>query len=100
MDDRPPIPLEYSSVAEDQKRQEEREHERREALDEYNESTFGERHPHRNAFIRAAIWIGVFSFVTFVARGSLGSALGHFVGFLLISAIATVCIVFLRIRRG
>lgn len=61
MDDRPPTPLEYSSLAEEQKRHEERARERREALDNYNESTFGERHPYRNAFIRAAIWIAGFA---------------------------------------
>jgi hypothetical protein len=47
MDDPPksPIPLQYSSVAEEQNREKQAEAARRAALENYNESTFGQRHP-------------------------------------------------------
>jgi hypothetical protein len=39
------LPLEYSSPAQDHRRETEEEQKRREALETYNESTFGERRP-------------------------------------------------------
>jgi hypothetical protein len=40
-----PIPLDYSSPAQEHRRERQLEDERREALGNYNEATYGERHP-------------------------------------------------------
>ena len=54
MDDhRPKIQLDYSSPAVEKKEEDSREKERRVALENYNESTFGEKYPIRAAFLRA-----------------------------------------------
>jgi len=49
------LPLEYSSPA----REGQQEVERREALENYNESTFGERRPVAGAFVRFAIFAAI-----------------------------------------
>lgn len=40
-----PIPLDYSSPVEERKREQSSEDERRTAIENYNQSTYGERHP-------------------------------------------------------
>ena len=50
--DRPKPVLDYSSTAGEQRREREEEDKRREALELYNESTFGERRPIASTFLR------------------------------------------------
>jgi hypothetical protein len=52
--DRPNTILDYSSTADEQRREREAEDKRREALELYNESTFGERRPIASTFLRLA----------------------------------------------
>ena len=49
--------LDYSSPAEEQRREQVAEIERREAIERYNDSTFGERRPIASAFLRRAILV-------------------------------------------
>src|SRR5579871_6641378 len=53
---KPPIELEYSSTANEQKRDLEAEAERRRKIEDYNEATFGERQPFLGAMRRVAIY--------------------------------------------
>ena len=48
--DRPKIQLDYSSPAEEKKREDQHEQDRREKIETYNEATFGAKHPIRVAF--------------------------------------------------
>ena len=50
------IELDYSSPAEEQAREAEHEARRRQALDDYNESTFGEPHPYLGPLKRFTIF--------------------------------------------
>jgi hypothetical protein len=45
MPSRPKIPLDYSSPAQERQQEDQAETQRRDALDNYNQSTFGERRP-------------------------------------------------------
>ncbi len=49
--------LDYSSPAQEQTRERTLEEERREAVEAYNESTFGERRPIQQAFVRFAVFL-------------------------------------------
>jgi hypothetical protein len=49
--DRPKLTLGYSSPAAERERERQDEDDRRKALGDYNESTFGERHPVRNGLL-------------------------------------------------
>jgi len=51
--------LDYSSLAEEQRRERTAEEERREAIERYNESTLGERRPIARVFVRAVIFVGI-----------------------------------------
>ena len=51
--------LDYSALAEEQRRERTAEHERREAIERYNESTFGERRPIVSAFVRIALFVAI-----------------------------------------
>ena len=51
--------LDYSSPAEEQQRERTAEIERREAIERYNESTFGERRPIAAAFLRVTIFVAI-----------------------------------------
>ena len=51
--------LDYSSPAEEQRRERAAEDERREAIERYNESTFGERRPIASAFLRIAVFVAI-----------------------------------------
>jgi hypothetical protein len=53
--DRPTPILDYSSTADEHRREHEAEDKRREALELYNESTFGERRPIASTFLRLAV---------------------------------------------
>ena len=55
---REPI-LDYSSPAEEQRREQAAANDRREGIERYNESTFGERRPIASAFVRVAILVGI-----------------------------------------
>ena len=55
---REPI-LDYSSAAEEQRREQAAENERREGIERYNESTFGERRPIAAAFLRIAVFVAI-----------------------------------------
>jgi hypothetical protein len=52
MSERPKPMLDYSSTAEEQRREEQEQRERQEALNTYNESTFGEPHPFAGPLLR------------------------------------------------
>lgn len=58
--------LDYSSPAEEQRREQAAETERREAIERYNESTFGEPRPIASAFLRRAVFIAVAAVLVFV----------------------------------
>ena len=49
--------LDYSSPAEERRRERSAEDERREAIERYNESTYGERRPIAAAFLRIAVFV-------------------------------------------
>ena len=51
--------LDYSSPAEEQRREQAAENERREGIERYNESTFGERRPIAAAFLRIAVFVAI-----------------------------------------
>ena len=51
--------LNYSSPAEEQRRERNAAHERREGIERYNECTFGERRPVASAFLRIAIFVAI-----------------------------------------
>jgi hypothetical protein len=51
--------LDYSSPAEEQRRERTAEDERREVIERYNESTFGERRPITSPFLRIAIFVAI-----------------------------------------
>ena len=98
MNDREPIPLEYSSVAEEQKREEESRRERREALADYNESTFGERHPYRNAFIVAYVIAGL-GIAASLIRACFGRGIVSGVSFLILTALGAASIIVCWLRQ-
>ncbi len=68
--------LNYSSSAEEQKRERSAEEERREAVRRYNEGTFGERRPIAFAFLRLAIFLALLSTVIIFLPRSVGRVLG------------------------
>jgi hypothetical protein len=51
--------LDYSSPAEEQRREQNAEDERRDAIERYNESTFAERRPIASAFLRIAVFVAI-----------------------------------------
>jgi hypothetical protein len=51
--------LDYSSPAQEQRRERTAEAERREGIDSYNESTFGERRPIAAAFLRITAFVAI-----------------------------------------
>ena len=55
---REPI-LDYSSPAEEHRRERTAEDERREGIERYNELTFGERRPIAAAFLRIAVFVAI-----------------------------------------
>ncbi len=59
MQPEPKPTLDYSSPAEEQRRERTAEDERREAIERYNESTFGERRPIASAFLRIAVFVAI-----------------------------------------
>lgn len=58
--------LGYSSPVEEHRREEAAETERREAIEDYNESTFGEARPIASAFLRRAGFVAVGIVLVFV----------------------------------
>jgi hypothetical protein len=65
--ERDPRPtLDYSSPAEEHRREHAAEAERREATERYNEATFGEPRPIASAFLRRAVFIAVGVVLVFV----------------------------------
>jgi hypothetical protein len=58
--------LDYSSPAEEHRREQAAETERREAIERYNESTFGEPRPIASAFLRRGVFIAVGVVLVFV----------------------------------
>lgn len=58
--------IDYSSPAEEHRREEAAEAERREKLEEYNESTYGEPRPIVSAFLRRAVIVGIAVVLMFV----------------------------------
>ena len=58
--------LDYSSPAEEQRREQGAETERREAIERYNESSFGEPRPIASAFLRRGVFIVVAIVLVFV----------------------------------
>jgi len=64
--------LDYSSPAEEHRREQAAAAERREAIENYNESTFGEPRPVASAFLRRAVFIAVGVVLVFVLpRGAV-----------------------------
>ena len=62
--------LDYSSPAQEQTRERKLEEERREKLEDYNESTFGERRPIASAFLRWGVFVTIVSLlIIFLPRG-------------------------------
>ena len=51
--------LDYSSPVEEHRREQAAETERREGIERYNESTFGERRPVAAAFLRIAVFVAI-----------------------------------------
>ena len=62
MDNRPKITLEYSSPAMETRP----EIERRRAVEDYNQATYGERHPFRAPFVRRAVLIALLAIPFFL----------------------------------
>ena len=58
-DYRPKLMLDYSSPAEESEREKASEERRRKALGDYNESTFGERRPLRNAVVLSLVRVAI-----------------------------------------
>jgi len=77
MDDhRPKIQLDYSSQAQEKKEEDRREDERRMAIENYNESTFGEKYPIRAAFLRRGLFaVVIFAVVFGLPKGNIRSLL-------------------------
>lgn len=67
--------LNYSSPAEEHRREQEREAERREAIELYNESTFGERRPIASAFLRIVAMSALVALTLWVFPRGVGRAL-------------------------
>ncbi|HSZ55748.1 MAG TPA: hypothetical protein VK797_08815 [Tepidisphaeraceae bacterium] len=86
------IVLDYSSEAEEQKAEEQREAERRKAVGDYNESTFGERHPFGSPFLRLGVFAVIISLMIFLLPKPIGRPLA------LITTIAFV--IWQRVRYG
>ena len=66
MDDPPKILLDYSSPEEEEARQKKLEADRREALENYNEATYGQRRPIADAFMFIAIMAAIFGVVFYL----------------------------------
>ena len=76
--------LDYSSPAEEQRREHSTADERRDGIERYNESTFGERRPIASAFVR----IAVFGAVAAVLVCILPRRAGWWAAFVLLVAFA------------
>lgn len=97
---RPPIPLQYSSVDQEQKRVSDRERRRREALKCYNESTYGQRHPIAGGFVWAGIWVLAITLLSLLARRWAGTPVGQALGFILTVVFMTYYLLVYISRKG
>ena len=75
MDEPPKIQLDYSSPEEEQAREKRLEDARREALDNYNESTYGVRHPFANVFMWIAVAAAAFGVIFYFFPQSVADPL-------------------------
>jgi hypothetical protein len=73
--ERPKPVVDYSSPAEERTRGRKAEDERREAIERYNESTFGERRPIASAFLTLAVFVVVVSAVSWFLPPKVGRPL-------------------------
>jgi hypothetical protein len=64
--------LDYSSPAEERRRERTAEDERREGIERYNESTFGERRPVAAAFLRFAVCVGIAAVLVLILPRRIG----------------------------
>jgi hypothetical protein len=83
--------LDYSSQADEQKRDEAEERQRREGLENYAEATFGERRPIAMSFFRIVVFAAVIALIFLVFPRKVG---------MLIAALATLASVALQVRRS
>jgi hypothetical protein len=75
MGDRPKIQIDYSSPDEEQAREKKLEDERREALENYNDSTYGERHPFLSPFVWFAVMAAVLGVIFYLFPRSIARPL-------------------------
>jgi hypothetical protein len=77
--------LDYSSPASEQARERQAEQQREQAIETYNESTFGERKPMASLFVRLAVFCFVIAALIFLLPRHIGQPLAWMalVGFLI-----------------
>lgn len=87
-------------MAQERKRAEGRERRRREALANYNEATYGARHPYASGFILVSVWMVAITLSSWVARELVGRPLDRVGTFAMSAAILAIYFVVYRARQG